>query len=482
MQQVTPTKVSPRNSRRSSAKKKQQDVKVENMSTRVDQLMSEMIAGSPIKQRLFESCTKAEFRKLYSNEYKKLENLVRKESVRMTRRTSKIVHSRSEESEESSESSDNEEVIFEVSNTALDTDSEEENVENNLPQKSHVEKSVNDTFLRNGSKTLIEKCPTSGSQIESSTPNLKSNVGLTPNGRHLTPGNQIEKSKLKLNGNKSDNSTSSSGSEKRFFKTRTPVDNSKMYGIVRGKGFDLKVVPKTLQALFEKKSMKAQQKRSSPLSSCKKVPDSQGISESNKSCISAAVENDSGAPTDSAVGPSSPEGFWFAPGFLSPEKDASEDSPDNHVHTGNEVEDHTDAGLSLNKSNKVTYEKTPPPKKSILANSGCKSPVRSANVSPSDSVNLLPFEEAVNVAPGSEDLFSSQGHSPSRSKQKEGENNPRSQERTLENGISTSRYVEDIGGSSPGNMKEPEDSNRKLFPVFNRRSARLASSPLQQKR
>ncbi|KAK3763624.1 hypothetical protein RRG08_057044 [Elysia crispata] len=440
VQQNTPKKNTyTRISGTNSAKKEDQQNKIDSFYGRVEQLMTEMIAESPVKQRLFETCSRAEFQKLYNSEYKKLEDLVRKESIRMTRRTSRIVHSQSEESDIDECESSDDEKIFEVNNSALDIESEEEDAENNLPQNLQAE--------------VVET--------------TSQNCNHTPVGKKLP----------EQNANKTDSiDTNSQNSEKRFFKTRTPVDNSKMYGIVRGKGFNLKVVPKTLQALFDKKAKKAQQKKCSPQSTCKKVTGSPRLSGPEKPFGKAGSESDR-TSTDSAVVLSPPAGFWFAPGFLSPEKDLEDQSPENEIL--DEADSHTNGGLSLNKSNKITYQRTPLPKKSIRGqgdlNHDLESSVDSASLS--GSIDLLPCEQPAVVAAGSEDLFSSQGNSPS-------------EEANMYDHKKSMKSTSKDNLPSPmaeGNVSEMEANRsghcgRKLFPVFMRRSARLASTPAQSKR
>lgn len=457
VKQKTPTKKNPSKVLTPhGVKKKLEHSQLDSVSGRVEQLMLEIIANSPVKQRLYESCSKAEFRKLYSSDYKNLEDQVKRESFRTTRRTSKIVLTKSEESDtDDYESSDNNETT-EVSNGALDNESDEENVNDYLQQASKPKTNVpNDsiTYVGNNSATEI------------SSKNNKSTTELNNGNRDYEPSTPNNLNK-KLSG---EQFTSTPTSEKKFFKTRTPVDNSKMYGIVRGKGFDLKVVPKTLQNMFDKRSKKTQQKINHPLRSQKKN------SESPKSLASGKashVTSDSDiTSTDSAVGLSPQAGFWFAPGFLSPEKNSDELAPDDEMP--NEIESLANDSPSLNKSNKVTYQRTPP-KKSILDKP--ESPAHSTN--PSSSDNLLPDKEVpLPVAEGSEDLFSSQNSCASGN----AKTDCNIETRATDDDIDKSN-AKDEDGSSQNETKQMDGSGSKLFPVFTRRSARLASTPTQSRR
>ncbi|RUS83836.1 hypothetical protein EGW08_008377 [Elysia chlorotica] len=442
---TTPTKNVPtKTSKVSSAKKGQEQKIVDNVSVRVEQLMSEMIANSPVKQRFFESCSRTEFRKLYDTEYKKLAEQVRRESVRMTRRASRIIHSHDDESDnDDCESSDNEE-IFEINNSALDCVSEDEDAENSLRQKLPAEETV--------MKVIASQ-----------------NGCHTPDWRKSPEGNS-DKGESTI--------TNSLGSEKKFFKTRTPKDNSKMYGIVRGKCFDLKVVPKALQAPFHKKTKKAQQKKYSPQNSRRKMTASARLSGLEKPSGNTSLESDM-ASTDSVVVQSPQDGFWFAPGFLSPERNEDEQSPDDL--TCDDDENSAKGDLSLNKSNKITYQRTPPPKKSILGQDDLNHDreLSADSESVSGSIDLLACEEPAAVAVGSEDLFFSQDRSPAAADSTgSDQSNVKSTGKVVSPGTldedNVSHMHDEANGTGP--------SGKKLFPVFTRRSARLASSPVQSKR
>ncbi|GFO44190.1 N-acetyltransferase esco1 [Plakobranchus ocellatus] len=434
--------------------KKQSEHKGDSLAGRVEQLMSEMIAASPVKQRLFESCSRAEFRKLYSDEYKQIEELVARESQRVTRRTSKIVLTRSDESDTDDYNSSDEEAIFHVDNHGLDNESDDENFEHIKILKRPP--AIKDQKISAENLSLDDLDEENTPAIEDDQSNV------------LTPKSTMEIDSKIL-------TPSSSG--RKFFKTRTPVDNSKMYGIVCGKGFNLRVVPKTLQALFDKKAKKAQQKKKSPQSPAQKKIETPKSQRTAKSLHNGSFLSNGDSPCSADV--SSPQGeFWFAPGFLSPETSGDAELPTNA--NLDSVDGLHDADLSVNKNSQVTYQKTPPKKKIIADddfNPQTGSHPNSARSS-SDSVDLLPSQEPVCVG-GSEDLFSSQTVSPAdedRESRDQGKSNQGSTESFITSEGEKVIHSTQINGERPAGT-----SDQKLFPIFTRRSSRLASPAYPKK-
>lgn len=310
----------------------------------LDKLMQEKIAHSPVKQAFLQRFSLTEFRKVYRNEFKELEEEIKRTDIRVTRKSLQILNKKTEDSSE--DSSDEE-----------DTREQSLNVQ---------------TRTKSPSKTVVSSCgsqPLNGISIPSPRRNqqiktikyksneVRANICIPgDNSNHVRNGkfnSSVPSSETATHAAEDLNTNEISkqstpkistppSKERKFFKTRSPLENAKNGVAVLTKGFGLKYTSKTSKAVSSKRNCPGQKRQygsHSPRIASKSLV--QNVSASRKS---NRKQNRNSVEHMSQV-----SGFSFVPGFLSPEKVAPEKSADDE-----QEEDDSDS-LSLNRSSCSTY-------------------------------------------------------------------------------------------------------------------------------
>ncbi|XP_059155078.1 N-acetyltransferase ESCO1-like isoform X2 [Physella acuta] len=241
--------------------------------SQVDELMAKRIALSPVKQALLQSCSMSNFRKVYRDEYKTLERQLGGKNKKSDLSESPVKC----EIKKKTMTVTRDKVTFRISNGSLDLD-ELESVLNSQEEESESDEEndvVEDKSLHHEETSLIQK-------------------------------------------------TSSDSSEKKFFKTRSPKENSKINLAQCGKSLYAKFVPWKSKILFSKKKNK---------DNLRKATISTGKEES---CNTRQQKNDS---ADSAEKSS---GFTFSSGFTLDvsEGNGSHDTEVNESHDTEVNESH----------------------------------------------------------------------------------------------------------------------------------------------
>jgi len=247
---------------------------------KVNQKILEKISLSPVKQAVIKSCSMEQFKRLYRDEILAMEREVEIQARPRTRQISKIVtiqdeddfHDISDQSDsyhDAESDSDDNEVTFKVSR-GLDKDDD------------------HDDSKSMGSQIVERFTIESDESSENSRESLTENTEFVENSQNTT----LEDHTLQMtSGSIQNTSSQSSLSEKRFFKYRSLKENVKSRNIIIGKKFELKFSP-----------VSGNQKKFSKVNSSKKHQSKRSVTQ---------MKNNHHT---------SPSGFSFAPGFLSPKQ------------------------------------------------------------------------------------------------------------------------------------------------------------------
>ncbi|BFY99614.1 hypothetical protein BsWGS_02654 [Bradybaena similaris] len=303
----------------------------------LDKLMQEKIAHSPVKQAFLQRCSLAEFRKVYRDEFKELEEEMKRTDVRVTRKSSQILNKKTEDSSE--DSSDEEDTREQDLNFQTRTKPPSKTVVSSCdsqplngisipsPRRNQQRKAIKDK-----SNEVMEKICIPGdnsNQVRNGTFNSS-----VVNSETVTHAADDLQSTPKL--------STPPSKERKFFKTRSPLESAKNGVAVLTKGFGLKYMSSTSKAVSSKRNSPGQKRQCGSHSP-------RTVSKSLVHNVSASRKSNRKQNRNSVESVSQVSGFSFVPGFLSPEKVAPEKSADD------EQEEDDSESFSLDRSSCSTY-------------------------------------------------------------------------------------------------------------------------------
>ncbi|CAG5114595.1 unnamed protein product [Candidula unifasciata] len=387
----------------------------------LDKLMLGKIALSPVKQAFLQTCGLVEFRKVYRNEYKVLEEEMKRAHVRVTRLLSHSLNKTTEE-DLTEDSTDEEDTVEKNINSQTRA---------KLPSKSVA--GICDSQPVNGNSILSPRRNQQRMTVKNKSNEVKGKTSISDNN-----ANHIGNGKLNspiMNGesatptggrsqniNKQSTPKTSTppSTERKFFKTRSPLEDTKRGVAVLTKGFGLKFVTT--------KSKPAGSKKKQPAFSPRTMQSGSKPRKSNRKQQTNSVK------TATPV-----SGFTFAPGFLSPEKVATEKSAEDRP------EENDNEGFSLNKNNCSTYSSA------------------SQNHTADKVIDNQSLNEVVDIC-----LSENSGHQV---------------EQHIDLSVricSSVRLVNQNYTPNVGEEGQTPQSSHKLFPIFERRNDQPASSNKKQ--
>lgn len=213
----------------------------------LNQRLLEMIAGSPVKQAVLQSCSLEEFRKIYQDEIKEVELEAKLSNHRLTRSASKIVYRRNNSDEEDESDDDcmsfvDEEVSFKIPNRGFDIDS----ASDCSSIKVQSPASLKDKFLiRDRNSPSSKRCVDQDDYVD----NISSN---DPEKDESYKEESPSQHKLV--------SCTTSASGRKFFKSKSLRESlaSRTRSVVVGKNFNLRFVPRS----HDKESKSQKRKKS----------------------------------------------------------------------------------------------------------------------------------------------------------------------------------------------------------------------------
>ncbi|XP_005101549.2 N-acetyltransferase ESCO2 [Aplysia californica] len=372
--------------------------------SRVHEKMLERIAQSPMKQAVLETCSVEQFRRMYRGEFEAVEREVELESKPRTRRVSKII-TRQDDDEENYDDMSDDEISFKVQNGGLDSDEIVEPTPRSMLKRSLRDDEINEKLGEESDEDNENWLDSSEEDVDSPKKLAKVDEGKLAS----TPASKLEKA------------DAPSSSERKFFKTRSPLDNIKVRNIMFGKGFSLKFSSKPQNVRLTKKKSELKKKQ---LQKNSQVQGKKG----------------NGLNSSSPLQMSTQTGFTFAPGFLSPKK--SMDSACDEGNISDSCHEDPAEDLVFNKEGSRTYDCSP------VIKSTCGLKLDSPS-SLSENADLLeegrsspPSCRGTPVYHGSEELFSTEDSNSNVSGEVKG-----------------ATHDENVGKSS---------SSRKLFPIFSK--------------
>lgn len=197
----------------------------------LNQRLLDRIARSPVKQAVLQSCSLEEFRKLYRDEIKEVELEAKLANHRLTRSSSKIIYRRNNSDEEDESDDDcmsfvNAEESFKISNRGLDIDSASDCSSTKVQSPASLK-----------DKCLVRECKSPHSKTcvdQDNDDDISSNTSRKKIHQQSPPQSELD-------------SSASSKSGRKFFKTKSPRDSLApgKRSVVVGKNFNLRFVSKS---------------------------------------------------------------------------------------------------------------------------------------------------------------------------------------------------------------------------------------------